>query len=416
VAITDPTGQVAPAPAMLSFTTANWNVAQSITYAPIADQVAEATPHAARLVLTPASASSAAWAASAPAPIDLTVRDDDAARLVTAPGARWEVDDNGHVLLDELAAQGSILRIRTVGDPAKDVTIKPVVSPASQLVVAPSSQTISAGSHEQWISFNVRAVNDREVESPTHAANVTWNVSSADPLYGAVTMPKTFARITDARQSTLRDTTDPAGDSGSGGSDNGGGSNTGSGSDGTGSGQPTGDTTTYDPPQDPGPRTSGPTSGIPSPPQEEVVEETLDVEEDSGSDRSERREDRRERREARREEEVAIISRPIRRAREWASENKGKAAVAATATASAAVWSAKGAAIAGKALSTAGSGGGFHTPPGLSQLRKLVKLRGARRIARPSRRRRFWRGKVRDLREDDDDDWHDLLWRDDHAA
>ena len=45
------------------------------------------------------------------------------------------------------------------------------------------------------------------------------------------------------------------------------------------------------------------------------------------------------------------------------------------------------------------------TPPGLTQLRHLLKLRKKQRKAM-----RYWRGRRRLLDDDDDDDWDDFLW------
>jgi hypothetical protein len=281
-----------------------------------------------------------------------------------------------------------------MGDPTSDITITPVIQPAGQVVVLPASQKIPAGSHEQVVAFSVRAVNDREKELDPHPAKVTWKVTTGDVLYAGAAIPITTARIKDGETTTPREVTptptpDPTPDDG---------------------GNPN-PTSTPDPQVDQGSTPDPNPEPTPDPDATTTGDdgaggdgETVGDGGDSGRDESiagggSGDETKRATR------AKARTKNPAKRLKNWASENKGKASVAASAAGTAAIWGVKPLAIAGKALMSGGGGGLPGHPPGLGQVRHLFKRKVRARI------KRFWRGKKRDLDVDrDDDDWDDFLW------
>jgi hypothetical protein len=326
--------------------------------------------------------------------VELGVRDDDPAAFVVSPGPRWTLDDDGRLQLDETATQAAIVRIRTAGDPTADVTITPRATATGQLEVSPASVTIPAGSHEQVVSFSVRAVNDREDEAATHAAKIEWKVASGDVLYAGATMPNTFARIKDAGSVSLRGETDKV------------------------------DPVAPDPrPTSTGPAYSGPEPASPDPvdpsreardgdkPPGEIVgdDESDPVDDGSGDDDSSReRSSTAPKNDADTKRDESLAGKPVKRLKHWAGEHKAKAAVGVSAAGTAAIWAFKPLALAGKALGT--GGGGLPHPPGMTQLRHLFKRRNLRRI-KNNARRLHRRGKGRPF-DDDEDDWDDFLWGD----
>jgi hypothetical protein len=387
-------GQLATSVPSLTFTAANWNQVQSIAVRAVDDPVAEASPHAGQLQLSAASGD-ANYAAAASATAAFTIKDDDAAAFTVTPGGNWDLDDEGRLQLVETADTGSVVRIRPVGIPASNVTIEPVASPAEQLEITPKRVTLAAGDAGQVATFTVRAVNDRETEADPHPAKITWKVVTDDVRYSDATIPVTVARIRDSAASPIRETTNPTPTP-----------------DPTPNPTSTGnDTTTTQPPSDPVPQPTGDTT-VPPPAtptdtgEERATDEKPVVDDGSGSGTNEGATAK----EGADEEPAGRT----RRVKQWASENKGKAAAAATAGASAALWgAAKPLAMMGKALSSAGGGLPGHTPPGLTQLRRLFKTKKSKQL-----KDRLWRGARRRRRpgNDDDDDWAEFLWGDDRAA
>lgn len=397
-------GQLAAAPTQLSFTRDSWSSPQPVTVSVVDDTVAESSPHPAQLRLR--AGGDAAFGQLEPQSVDFAVRDDDPARLETSPGTRWTTDEEGRVLLEEEVLLGSIVRVRAVGDPRADVRVAVTGLAEGQLEVSPTSAIIPAGSTGQVVTFTVKAVADGIDEADVHAASLRWKVSSTDPLYADAVIPTTYARITDTPDRTIRTTDETTSTTTTTTT-----TTSTTTTDGSGSG------TAAEPAADGGTQSSD-DGAIAAPPAEGTEGTTVaddgpaDDDQTGGGHRSGSEADDHA---AEEDERGGAVRRQARRMKRWASENKGKAAVAASASGSAAIWAAaKPLAMAGKALSTAG--GGLNTPPGMGQLRHLAKLRG-RRLAK-KKLRRFWRGKRRTLDRDDlpdEDDWDDFLWGDSAA-
>ncbi len=373
VTLSDLGGQISASSA-LTFTPANWDTWQSVTLQAVDDTIAE-PPLQSVIVTASLSSTDTHFGSVAPKTMTVSVRDDDTAAFVTSPGSNWTVSADGRLLLDEAATEGSVLRIRTMGDPTSDITITPAASPAGQLVVSPATHTIKARSHEQVITFSVRAVNDRDAELDPHPALVTWKVTTSDALYRGAVLPNTVARIKDGEPTTTREATpDPT---------------------------PTGPSGDPTPTPDATPQPGGNTTEGDNAPGDTVSDDGSST---SGDGHSVRGDDASE------DDGDAKGSRksPAKRLKAWASEHKGKASVAASAAGTAALWGLKPLAIAGKAL--VGGGGGLPGhPPGLGQTRHLLKRDVRRKLFQ------FWRRKKRRPIDRDDDDWDDFF-RGDRAA
>lgn len=175
--------QVTAAPATLSFTAADWNIAQTVTVSAIDDAVAEGN-HSGSVNAT-VSSSDATYAALGVAAIAVSISDNDFAgvRIIEAGGGT-------------VATEGGVSGSYTVQLLSEPTAIVTLTLSGSQVGTTPTALSFTAANWNQPQTVTVSALDDNAVEGP-HNGLVTSTLSSADGLYNAVPVPAVSVAITD---------------------------------------------------------------------------------------------------------------------------------------------------------------------------------------------------------------------------
>ena len=179
-----PNAQVSVSPATLTFTSANWNVAQSVTVTAVDDAVAEGA-HTGTIAFTVASTDTLYNAFAVPS-VTANITDNDSAGVTV-------VQSGGNTNVVEGGATDTFTVVLT-SQPTADVTVTP--SPNAQLSVSPASLTFTSANWNVAQTVTVTAVNDAVAEG-AHTGTVAFTTTSADANYNAVGIPNITANITD---------------------------------------------------------------------------------------------------------------------------------------------------------------------------------------------------------------------------
>ncbi|HYO89076.1 MAG TPA: right-handed parallel beta-helix repeat-containing protein, partial [Candidatus Limnocylindrales bacterium] len=176
VASSDTTeGTAAPTP--LTFTSANWNVAQTVTVTGVDDALADGS-----IVfvvnMTAASADAAYNGISVPS-VSVTNQDDDAAGVTVSPSSGLFTTEAGGT------AQFNVM---LNSEPTADVTIAVASSDTAEGTAAPTPLTFTSANWNVAQSVTVTGVDDF-VDDGDIAYTVTLGISSADTTYGAMSLP-----------------------------------------------------------------------------------------------------------------------------------------------------------------------------------------------------------------------------------
>jgi Calx-beta domain len=176
------TGEGTVAPATLSFTSANWNSAQTVTVTGVDDAVVDGAV-AYSIVLGAAASSDPAFDGLDPPDVSATNTDNDLAGVRVAPVALSATEGGSGasytVVLDSEPVGGS-------------VTVS--ASADSQLTATPASLVFTAANWNVAQTVTVTAVDDALAEG-NHSGAITHAVSGAD--YGSVTAASVTVAITD---------------------------------------------------------------------------------------------------------------------------------------------------------------------------------------------------------------------------
>lgn len=165
-------------PTPLTFTTANWNVAQTVTVTAVNDAQAEGT-HSGTLAHAATSADTG-YDGIAVAPVVASVTDNDVAGItVTQSGGATAVAEGGAT---------DTLTVALASQPTADVTI--TAAPGSQLAVSPATLTFTPANYSVPQTVTVSAVDDATIEG-THTASLGGSAASADAGYNGALTPIT---------------------------------------------------------------------------------------------------------------------------------------------------------------------------------------------------------------------------------
>ena len=186
--------QVAVSPSSITFTTANWATAQTVTVRAVDDSLIEPVLHWGVVSATASSADPAYTGLAIPS-VTTSVYDNDGARVSIVPSG-------GTTVLTE-AGQTDTYSISLSHEPASDVTIAitPAETPVGQTSASFGSVTFTpTGGANPWNVpqvITLTAVDDATAEAANHVGLVRHAVSSADPFYQNASAATLSANIYD---------------------------------------------------------------------------------------------------------------------------------------------------------------------------------------------------------------------------
>ncbi len=100
-----------------------------------------------------------------------------------------DIDTGPGLVVDEHQTMTATFTVSLPYPPTADVTIG-LTTPDGQTTVAPTSLVFTPENHLEPQSVTVNAVNDDLVEDDPHTGRIAFTVSSADPFYNGITVPR----------------------------------------------------------------------------------------------------------------------------------------------------------------------------------------------------------------------------------
>ncbi len=191
-----PNSQMLVSPATLTFTTANWNVAQTVTARAVDDSLVESSPHFGGLIAaTPhfgtithsAASTDGNYGGIAIAPVTASITDNDSYRVLFTPSG-------GSTNLAEGGATDTYTIVLN-RQPSADVTVTLAANTqASFSPAGPFTFTNADWSTPQTIT--VTAIDDTATEN-IHTTNIVHTVASLDPFFANASVATFSASIFD---------------------------------------------------------------------------------------------------------------------------------------------------------------------------------------------------------------------------
>ncbi len=167
------TGEGTVSPASLTFTTANWSVAQTVTVTGVNDAVADG-PKLYTIVTGLAVSGDANYSVINPSDVSVTNTDNDAVGFTVSPLAG---------LVTTEAGTTATFTIRLNSQPTADVTISLSSSDPTEGTVSPLSVTFTSANWNVDQTVTVTGVDDSVVDGPSPYTIVTAPAVSADTGY-----------------------------------------------------------------------------------------------------------------------------------------------------------------------------------------------------------------------------------------
>lgn len=180
-----PSGEVMVSPGSLTFTAANWSVAQTVTVTPVDDQTAEGV-HTGSITHAVTSTDPAYGAVTGPI-LTVSITDNDAAGVVLTPASGTLAVKEGGTT----ATYTLVLARR----PLADVQI--TAEGHGQVVADPASVTFTPANWNTPKTVTMSAVDDDVDESETHAGLIEHTAKSSHALYDNIPVGKVNATVTD---------------------------------------------------------------------------------------------------------------------------------------------------------------------------------------------------------------------------
>ncbi|MCU0755100.1 MAG: hypothetical protein MUE46_08265, partial [Xanthomonadales bacterium] len=180
----NPNAQLTTAPTSVTFTAANWNVAQTVTVSAVDDAVAEGSHSG--TVSHAVTSGDAGYNGQTVAGVTATITDNDNAGVVVTPSG-------GNTAVAEGGATDSYTLVLT-SQPTANVVV--AITPNAQLTTAPTSVTFTSANWNVAQTVTLSAVDDAVAEG-SHSGSVAHAVSSADASYNGIDVVGVTATITD---------------------------------------------------------------------------------------------------------------------------------------------------------------------------------------------------------------------------
>jgi uncharacterized repeat protein (TIGR01451 family) len=180
----NPGTQLSAAPTTLTFTSANWNQAQTVTVTAVDDAVVEGSHSGS--ISHAATSSDAVYNGISVGSVIATITDNDTAGVTV-------VESGGSTAVTEGGATDTYTVVLT-SQPTGNVAI--ALAPSPQLSTTPSNLTFTAANWNQAQTVTVAAVDDALVEGAQSGA-ISQSASSSDPNYSSIAVASVNASISD---------------------------------------------------------------------------------------------------------------------------------------------------------------------------------------------------------------------------
>ncbi|MEG4806375.1 choice-of-anchor Q domain-containing protein, partial [Microcoleus sp. F8-D1] len=180
----NPDSQSTSSASSLTFTSANWNVAQTVTVTAVNDNLLEGN-HASTISYA-ASSTDTNYNAIAITPVTANITDNDTASVnITQSSGSTDITEGG--ITDSYTV---VLN----SQPTSDVTI--TINPDSQSTSSVNSITFTSANWNTPQTVTVTAVDDNLVEG-NHTTTISYTATSTDTNYNAIAITPVIANITD---------------------------------------------------------------------------------------------------------------------------------------------------------------------------------------------------------------------------
>lgn len=186
VAIGGTAGQVTAAPSPLTFTSANYNVNQTVTVNAIDDALAEGSPHTVSLTHT-ASSTDPGYSGLAGPPVLVNITDNEVGVELLQSGGTTAVAEGGAT---------DTYTVKLLGQPTANVTFTGTAS-GGQVSLSPANLTFTSSNWATAQTVTVTAVNDAIDEASPHTTSINYAVSSSDTRYNNFPVAPVGVSITD---------------------------------------------------------------------------------------------------------------------------------------------------------------------------------------------------------------------------
>ena len=168
--------EVTTSPSSLTFTSANWATAQTVTVTAIDDAIDEATPHAGS-VTSVVTSSDANYNGSSVAPISVSITDNDTAGISVTPTGGLTTTEAGGT---------AIFSVVLTSQPTGNVSIGLSSSDATEASVAPTALTFTAANWNIAQAVTVTGVDDGIVDGAIAYSIITAPATSSDANYSGM--------------------------------------------------------------------------------------------------------------------------------------------------------------------------------------------------------------------------------------
>ena len=173
--VSDNTAAATVSPATLTFTTGNWNTAQTVTVTGVDDDVDTADRSA--TISHSATSTDAKYNDITIASVTATVEDDDAI------GYNSSTDGSTSVTEASGAGRTDTYTMDLRSQPTANVTIAPISPDTAVATVSPATLTFTTGNWNTAQTVTVTGVDDDVDQSSNRMVIITHTMTSTDPLY-----------------------------------------------------------------------------------------------------------------------------------------------------------------------------------------------------------------------------------------
>ncbi|MBA3538625.1 MAG: calcium-binding protein, partial [Deltaproteobacteria bacterium] len=167
------TTEGAVSPTSVTFTSANWNVPQTVTVTGVNDVIADGS-QSFFVVTSPAVSTDLGYNGLNPPDVDVTNFDDDSPGVFIKARRLLRTSENG---------QGSTFRVRLTTQPSADVTCTFSSSDTTEGVVAPTTLVFTAANFAVSQNVTVSGVDDAVIDGDQLFSMISSPCTSADPNY-----------------------------------------------------------------------------------------------------------------------------------------------------------------------------------------------------------------------------------------
>jgi len=181
-----PDSQSTVSPNPLTFTTGNWNVAQTVTVTAVNDSVAEGNHTSSISHL--ATSTDGKYNNLAGGTVVASITDNDTASVTISQSSNSTVVNEG--------GAGDSYTVVLTSQPTVNVTVTPSFT-AAQITVTPSPLTFTSGNWNTAQTLTVGAVDDPDIETEPHTTSIAHVVSSGDGNYNNFALSNVTVTIHD---------------------------------------------------------------------------------------------------------------------------------------------------------------------------------------------------------------------------